>query len=182
MKPSRCPLDRPCPTTNLEGGEMNHERTTISIALATLMLLSLFAVVNSAMSVSGQTMAGTGPAVASSNAQPPFPTGDNEYANYFAVDTGSTVWHTNGSGNWDSLGGVATSSPATVSWDSSYLRLDVFVRGSNGALYWKVLQNGWSGWKSPRRTTRIRHRPRGCFMVSRSSRRFCGRYERRLVS
>ncbi len=127
---------------------MNHKRTTMSIVLATLMLVSLFAVVSSATSVSGQTMAGTGPAVASSNAQPPFPTGYNEYANYFAVDTSGTLWHTNGSGNWDSLGGVCTASPAAVSWDSSYLRLDVFVRGSDGGLWWKYYQNGWSTWHS----------------------------------
>ncbi len=43
---------------------------------------------------------------------------------------------------------MATASPAAVSWNSSYFRLDVFVRGSNGALYHKYYYNGWSGWES----------------------------------
>ena len=119
---------------------MNHKRTTISIVLATVMLVSLFAVVSSAGSVSGQTMTGTGPAMSTS-------TYSNAIIDYFAVDSSGTVWHTTGNGNWDSLGGVASSSPAAVSWPfASYLREDVFVRGSNGALYWNYYQSGWSGW------------------------------------
>ena len=119
---------------------MNHKRTFLSIAMAATVLVSLFAVISSAASVSGQTMAGTGPAMSTS-------TYSNAVIDYFAVDSSGTVWHTTANGNWDSLGGVATSSPAAVSWPfASYLREDVFVRGSNGALYWKYYQSGWSGW------------------------------------
>jgi len=54
----------------------------------------------------------------------------------------------NGNNIWDSIGGVSTSSPAAVSWASSNFRLDVFVRGTDGALWWKNYDNGWSGWQS----------------------------------
>jgi hypothetical protein len=132
---------------------MNHKRTTTSIVLAALMLVSLFAVVSSAANVSGQTMAGTGPALSSAVTEQmtggAHPVGYGGFADYFAVDTSGALWHTNGSGSWDSLGGVCTSSPAAVSpWNSSTFSVDIFVRGSNGALYWKYYQNGWSNWKS----------------------------------
>jgi len=107
---------------------MNHKRTTISIVLATLMLVSLFAVLCSATSVSGQTMAGTGPAVSSSNTGQWY---------IFAVDTGGALWYTpsGSSSTWTSLGGVCTASPAAVSWNTypNSVRLDVFVRGTDGA-------------------------------------------------
>jgi hypothetical protein len=137
---------------------MKLKRAAISIILATVMLVSLFAVVSSAASVSGQTsgatvvgqtMAGTGPAVTSSPLAAPAGYGE---INLFAVDTSGTLWHTpiNGSNNaWDSLGGVCTSSPAAVCpWNSSYFTIDVFVRGSDGALWWEYYQNGWSNWHS----------------------------------
>ncbi len=130
-----------------------------SIALATLMVVSLFAVVSSAASVSGQAsgtitplapnlvssmMTDTGPAASTS-----FTTGQTQI---FAVDSNGTLWNTSmalsGNGTWNPLGGVCTSSPAAVSMNYSYLRIDVFVRGSNGALYHKYYQNGWSGWGS----------------------------------
>jgi hypothetical protein len=130
---------------------MNHKRTTImSIVLATLMLVSLFAVVSSAASVSGQTMAGTGPAATSSGGVVTVPSGYSGYADFFAVDTSGTLWHTpiNGNNIWDSLGGVCTSSPGAVSWASTNLRFDVFVRGTDGAVWQKYYQDGWSGWHS----------------------------------
>jgi hypothetical protein len=123
---------------------MNHKRTTISIVLATLMLVSLFAAVSSATGVSGTVKAGTGPALSSSDASTS-PTGYLR-TSFFAVDTDGALWHTNGSGTWDSLGGVCTSSPAAISWISSSFRLDVFVRGSDGAMWQRYYQNGWSGW------------------------------------
>jgi hypothetical protein len=121
---------------------MNHKSTLISIVMAATVLVSLFAVVSSAASVSGMTMAGTGPAMTSS----PYSAG---LLDVFAVDTNGTLWHTSisGSGNaWDSLGGASTASPAAVSWSSSYFRIDVFVRGSGGGVWWKYYDNGWSGW------------------------------------
>jgi hypothetical protein len=47
---------------------------------------------------------------------------------------------------WESLGGVLTSAPAVSSWAPG--RLDVFVRGTDSALWHKWYQNGWSGWES----------------------------------
>ena len=46
---------------------------------------------------------------------------------------------------WESLGGVLTSGPGASSWSSG--RLDVFVRGTDSALWHKWFQNGWSGWE-----------------------------------
>jgi hypothetical protein len=113
-----------------------------SIALATLVLVSLFAVVSSPAGVSGTTMVNTGPAVST--------TYYNGQSSVFAVDSNSALWNTTigGSGTWNSLGGVCTSSPAAVSWGAT-TRTDVFVRGSNGALYWKTYNNSaWSPWTS----------------------------------
>jgi peptidoglycan hydrolase-like protein with peptidoglycan-binding domain len=47
---------------------------------------------------------------------------------------------------WESLGGVLTSSPSVSSWASG--RLDVFVCGTDSALWHKWYSNGWSGWES----------------------------------
>jgi hypothetical protein len=136
---------------------MNHKRTTISIALATLMLVSLFAVVSSAASVSGQasgttvvgqTMAGTGPAATYGEAGIPV---------LVAVDTSGQVWcmlPSNSGGGWTSIGGSATSSPtATIPYGvSDNLAIDVFVRGTDGAIWYKTTANNngtaWSGWMS----------------------------------
>ena len=74
---------------------MNHKRTTISIVLATVMLVSLFAVVSSTASVSGQAsgttaplvggiLAGTGPAVSTE-------WGNNATTDIFAVNTSGTL-------------------------------------------------------------------------------------------
>jgi hypothetical protein len=128
---------------------MNHKSTLISIVMAATVLVSLFAVVSSAASVSGQVMAGTGPAVSSSGTSATVPVGFSGYADFFAVDTSGTLWHTpmNGNNVWDSLGGVCTASPAAIVWGSSTsFRLDVFVRGSGGDLWQKYYQGGWSTW------------------------------------
>ena len=47
---------------------------------------------------------------------------------------------------WESLGGVLTSGPGVSSWKAG--RLDVFVRGTDSALWHKWFDNGWSGWES----------------------------------
>jgi len=121
---------------------MNHKRMTISFVLATLMLVSLFAAVSSAASVSGTVMTGTGPAAsvewATVNGQP---------TDIFAVDTSGALWHTPSNGTWDSLGGVCTASPASVSWGVT-TRIDVFVRGSDGAVWHKYSNDGGSTWSS----------------------------------
>jgi hypothetical protein len=135
---------------------MKHKHITMmSIVVATLMLVSLFAVVTSPTSVSGQasgttvaanlvgqTMTGTGPA-ASVEWAPNW-----QQTDIFAVDTSGTLWHTPMNGNWDSLGGVCTASPASVSWGSTN-RVDVFVRGSDGAVWQRSYDNNaWSTWTS----------------------------------
>jgi hypothetical protein len=48
--------------------------------------------------------------------------------------------------SWDSLGGVVSSSPDVCSWAPG--RLDVFVRGTDDALWHKWYEDGWSGWES----------------------------------
>ena len=111
------------------------------------MFVSLFAVVSSAASVSGQTMAGTGPALTTSWWEGP----GGGRGDFFAVDTDGTLWnmtYSDSAGPWNSLGGVCTSSPAAVSWNTS-LRFDVFVRGSDGAVWQKTYNNSiWSPWHS----------------------------------
>ena len=47
---------------------------------------------------------------------------------------------------WESLGGVLTSAPAVAAWN--YGRLDVFVKGTDNALWHKWYQGGWSSWES----------------------------------
>ena len=47
---------------------------------------------------------------------------------------------------WESLGGILTSSPGVSSWGPG--RLDVFVRGTDNALWHRAYQNGWGGWES----------------------------------
>ncbi|MGB7901282.1 MAG: hypothetical protein WCG09_02390 [Halobacteriota archaeon] len=133
---------------------MNHKRTTMSIVLATVMLVSLFAVVISAVSVSGQasgttvaanlvgqTMAGTGPAAAYGAAGIPV---------LVAVGTSGQVWcmlPSNSGGGWTSIGGSATSSPAATTPSLSPTAvIDVFVRGTNGALYERSTQNDGASW------------------------------------
>jgi len=82
-----------CAASYRERGEsfVKHKCTVISIGMAALVLVSLFAVVSRAASVSGQTMAGTGPAMSTST----YSTG---IVDYFAVDTSGTLWHTTGGG------------------------------------------------------------------------------------
>ena len=126
---------------------MTPKYIAISIVAAALMLSSLCAAVTNPVTAStqvGAPIAGTGPGVCF-----------NEYnyqAYVFATDTSGVVWFTtalrSGNGTWQSIGGSSTSAPAAVSWSANYLRLDVFVRGSDGALWWKYYQNGWSDWQS----------------------------------
>ena len=55
-------------------------------------------------------------------------------------------WYSNGWSNWESLGGVLSSGPSSSSWGSG--RLDVFVRGTDNAMWHKWYQGGWSAWES----------------------------------
>ena len=140
---------------------MNHKRALISIAMAATVLISLFAVISSAASVSsqasgttvaanlvGQTMAGTGPAATYGQAGIPV---------LVAVGTSGQDWcmlPSNSGGVWTSIGGSATSSPAATTpyGVSDSLIIDVFVRGTDSAIWYKTTANNngtaWSGWMS----------------------------------
>jgi len=120
-----------------------NKRITTSIFLATLMLVSLFAVVSSAASVSGTTMAGTGPAVTSWTKA--------GYLNILAVDANGALWNTSiapsGNGTWNPLGGVCTSSPAATSRNDG--GMTVFVRGNDSAVWFRDYVGGsWGKWTS----------------------------------
>jgi Repeat of unknown function (DUF346) len=118
---------------------MKQKKSFISIILATLMIVSLCAVLGTT-SVSGATMGGTGPATTYVNGGP----------GLVAVDTSSQVWFNNSSvGVWSSIGGSATSSPAATTLSNSVIY--VFVRGTDNALWSKTTtDNGtsWSSWYS----------------------------------
>ena len=121
---------------------MNYKYSVVSIAMAAIVLVSLFDVVSSAASASGISMGTTGPAASTSFA--------NGQSNIFVVDNSGTLWSKSvigGSGTWNSVGGICTSSPAAVSWGTT-TRVDVFVRGSNGAVYQRTYNGGWSSWYS----------------------------------
>ena len=121
---------------------MDRKGITISIVLAALVLVAFFAAVSSPTSVSSTTMSNTGPAVSTSFY--------NGQTNIFAVDSHGALWSTSiipRGGSWDSLGGVCTSSPAAISWGAT-TREDVFVRSTDGAVWWKTYANGWSNWTS----------------------------------
>ncbi|WP_108718751.1 hypothetical protein [Miniimonas sp. S16] len=74
----------------------------------------------------------------------------------FVRGTDNALWHKwfrrgtfgigGGWSGWESLGGVLTSDPAAVSWSEG--RIDVFVRGTDNALWHKWFAGGWSGWES----------------------------------
>jgi 5-hydroxyisourate hydrolase-like protein (transthyretin family) len=96
-------------------------------------------------SLGGVLAANSGPAATSS--------GSVTYV--FAHGTDNAVWYKDWNGtawsSWNSLGGVlaAGSSPAATSPASS--AIDVFVQGTNGAVYEKTTANGgttWGGWTS----------------------------------
>ena len=68
----------------------------------------------------------------------------------FAKGPDWALWwkHWNGQGwsAWTSLGGYLTADPAAVSRGEGVI--DVFVRGSNGALWQREYNNGWGSWSS----------------------------------
>jgi len=80
----------------------------------------------------------------------------------FARGNDNALWHLNFDENrrswtnWESLGGVISSGPAAVAWGGnaglqSFVQqhLDVFVQGSDHALWRKSLDHGrWSSWES----------------------------------
>ena len=150
---------------------MKHKRSLISIAMVTLVLVSLCAVCASPLSVSAAqggsanaqpSAAITGvpyftgaPAVCapSANSLDLFVKGTSittgGEAGTFSAD-GALWWrHWDGAVwyGWTSLGGILTSDPVAVSQGAG--KVDVFVRGADGALWQKEYNNNaWGGWTS----------------------------------
>jgi hypothetical protein len=94
-------------------------------------------------SLGGILAPGTGPAVCAQDANS---------LDVFVVGTDYALWHrhyqsASGWGNWESLGGILTSSPAAASPASG--KIDVFVRGTDSGL-WQLeySNNGWHSWTS----------------------------------
>ncbi len=98
--------------------------------------------------IGGQLLAGTGPAAYS------FTSGTTTQVGWFVTGTDHALyqqWSDNGvqSPSWVNLGGYLTSGPAATSPGNGVI--DVFVRGTNGALYERTTTNGgatWSSWAS----------------------------------
>jgi hypothetical protein len=89
-------------------------------------------------SLGGQILAGTSPAACNVSGQ----------TDWFVVGTNHQLYYAStGSPNWVSLGGNLTSSPAATSPSSGVI--DVFARGTNGALYTRHFSGGsWGAWTS----------------------------------
>jgi hypothetical protein len=98
--------------------------------------------------IGGQLLAGTSPAAYR------FTSGTTTQVGWFVTGTDHALyqsWSNNGvqSPSWVNLGGKLTSSPAATSPGNGVI--DVFVRGTNGALYEKTTTDGgttWSNWAS----------------------------------
>jgi hypothetical protein len=90
-------------------------------------------------SLGGQLASGTGPAADAQNANS---------LDLFVQGTDHALWYKHWDGTswsgWENLGGYLTSSPAATSPASGVI--DVFVRGSNGALYEKTTTDGGATW------------------------------------
>ena len=121
---------------------MKQKNSIISITLATLLLVSLCAVCASTSVSANPLAAGASPALIT-------PKGSN-YMFLFVKGYDGALWynredlvHPNlpnwGWSGWTSLGGQLSSSPCAVSRSSGYL--DVYVAGTNGALYEKTTTN-----------------------------------------
>jgi len=138
---------------------MKHKRSLISIAMATLVVVSLCAVCAStsvsaapSSSANAETSAGLVGAPAGVVGAPAVCSQAANSLDLFVRGTDNALWWAhvaNGQWSaWQSLGGKLTADPAAV-----YLydvgEMHVFVRGGDGALWWKFTWNGgtsWSAW------------------------------------
>jgi hypothetical protein len=91
--------------------------------------------------IGGQLLAGTGPAA--------YAWGDAQIG-WVVTGTNKALYHmwkdSAGTHSWQNLGGVLTSSPAATSPTSGVL--DVYGRGTDGALWQREYNKGWQSWKS----------------------------------
>jgi hypothetical protein len=133
---------------------MTHKRSIISIALASIMLVSLCAVYASASvaaapstSANVQAPALVGAPVAGA---PAVCSRDGKSLDLFVKGTDGALWwkHSDDGTTWSaatSLGGYLTSDPAAASPSSNFI--DVFVRGGDGALWSRHFYSGvWGSW------------------------------------
>ena len=145
--------------TNPQAGGMVkqiHKRDCISVTLATIVLISLYAGCanplvnaaggNSATNVRASALVGTtvtsAPAACAQNANS---------VDLFAKGTDGALWYTSSQGSawsaWQSLGGTLTSDPAAASRNLG--GITVFVRGTDGTVYYRDYVGGsWGPWAS----------------------------------
>jgi len=139
---------------------MKHKRSLMSIAMATLLLVSLCAVYAStsvsAADGSGSKAQPSAALVGAPVASAPALCAPNvNRVDWFVQGTDHALWHSYWSGStgdwsaWESLGGYLTSSPAATSPINGVI--DVYVRGGDGALWWRYTTDGgtvWTPWTS----------------------------------
>jgi len=143
----------------LGGSIMKHKRSLMSIAMATIVLVSLCAVWASPLSVyaangsSTQSQASGAPVGAGSGAAPAVCWEGADNFDVFVKGADGALWlkHFNGtvSTEWRSLGGVLTSDPSATSFTQVGINIHVFVRGNDSALWSRNTTNGgdtWGGW------------------------------------
>ena len=74
---------------------------------------------------------------------------DGSYLHVFVTGNDGALWqksYTTGWGQWQSLGGLVTASPAAMSPVTNVI--DVFVRGSDNALWQREYSVSWGSWSS----------------------------------
>ena len=135
---------------------MRYKRSLMSIAMASIMLVSLCAVV-SATSVSAtvSSSANAQNALASAPAgvvgAPAVISRDTTSFDLFVRGLDNALWwrHIPSGGTWgawNSLGGGLSSSPAVAAYGTNYLQVN--ARGNDGALWSRWSNNGGSSWTS----------------------------------
>jgi len=138
---------------------MKNQRSIISIAMATIMLVSLCAVcastsVSAAQGSSANVQSGFVGAPAGIVGDPAACSpGDNWNLDLFVRGTDNALWWRHEAAGvwsaWKSLGGVLTSSPAATGFiiASNYM-IYVGVRGGDGALWTRNTMDGGGAWTS----------------------------------
>jgi hypothetical protein len=133
-----------------QGGIMKHKRSLLSIAMATLVLVSLCAVCASPLSV--DAAAGSTPFVQASGAPvgsaPALCWRSVNDLDVFVKGTDGALWYkhwnvNSGWSGWTPLGGYVTADPAAISVSGLTA---VFVRGGSGSIWTKYTADGGASW------------------------------------
>ncbi len=136
---------------------MKWRRVTISVSLATLVVLSLFCGISSTAGLSAQEKLQTNIPVGASGGSTVAACSADLFGgnlDLFAKGSDGALWWEHGNtatgwSGWQSLGGHLTSDPAVTSSYSGHVEIVVSVRGTDGALWSKSSSDGgnsWSGW------------------------------------